>query len=76
MSDKSIAPIAAMGIDTGKHSFRVIGLDRRARSLCGRSGLAARLAGARPSEWSERSKADGFMILADAGARCKPWLRV
>src|SRR5215470_300969 len=29
MSNKSIATIATMGIDIGKHSFHVVGLDRR-----------------------------------------------
>jgi hypothetical protein len=29
MSNKSIATIATMGIDTGKNSFHVVGLDRR-----------------------------------------------
>jgi len=29
MSDKSIATIATMGIDIGKNSFHVVGLDRR-----------------------------------------------
>jgi hypothetical protein len=49
MPDKSIAPIAAMGIDTGKHSFRVIGLDRRGaitlRQMRSRGQIEARLAG-------------------------------
>ncbi len=29
MSNKSIATIATMGIDIGKNSFHVVGLDRR-----------------------------------------------
>ena len=67
MSDKSIATIAAMGIDTGKQSFPVVGLDRRGaitlRQMWPRGQVEARLAGAWPSEWSERSKADGSTIL-------------
>lgn len=44
MSNKSIASIAPMGIDIGKNSFHVVGLDRRAaRSCCDRSGHAASL---------------------------------
>ena len=34
--------IAFVGIDIGKNSFHVVGLDGAVRSCCGRSGRAAR----------------------------------
>ena len=34
--------VAAMGIDIGKNSFHVVGLDRRVRSSCAGDGRAAR----------------------------------
>jgi transposase len=48
MSNKSIATIATMGIDIGKNSFHVVGLDRRGaivlRQKWSRGQVAARLA--------------------------------
>jgi hypothetical protein len=38
---KSTPIVATMGIDIGKNSFHVVGLDQRG-ALCGRSGRAAR----------------------------------
>src|ERR1700745_1355555 len=47
MSNKSIASVATMGIDIGKNSFHVVGLDRRGaivvRQRCTRSQVGARL---------------------------------
>jgi hypothetical protein len=49
MSNKSIATIATMGIDLGKNSFHVVGLDRRGaivlRQKWSRGQIEARLAG-------------------------------
>ena len=42
MSNQSNATVATMGIDIGKNSFHVVGLDRAAQSCCGRSGHAAK----------------------------------
>jgi transposase len=48
MSEKLNPVIAVIGIDIGKNSFHVVGLDRRGaimlrqRSCCARSGLAAK----------------------------------
>jgi transposase len=39
MSEKVNAVIAVIGIDIGKNSFHVVGLDER---CCGRNGLAPR----------------------------------
>src|SRR5262249_13485015 len=48
MSNKSITTIATMGSDTGKHSFHVVGLDRRGaivlRQKWSRGQIEARLA--------------------------------
>src|SRR5215468_1834878 len=48
MSNKSIATIATMGIDIGKNSFHVVGLDRRGaivlRQKWSRSQIEVRLA--------------------------------
>jgi hypothetical protein len=48
MSDKSIATIATMGINIGKNSFHVVGLDRRGaivlRQKWSRGQIEARLA--------------------------------
>src|ERR1700682_6200163 len=39
MSNKSNSTVATMGIDIGKNSFHVVGLDQRGpQSCCGRSG--------------------------------------
>ena len=47
MSNKSIATIATMGIDIGKNSFHVVGLDRRGaivlRQKCFRGAIEATL---------------------------------
>jgi transposase len=52
MSDKSIATVATMGIDLGKNSFHVVGLDgRRAivlRQNWSRGQVEARLANIPP----------------------------
>ena len=49
MSNKSIATIATMGIDIGKNSFHVVGLDRRGaivlRQKWSRGQIEARLEG-------------------------------
>jgi hypothetical protein len=42
MSNKSNTTIATMGIDIGKNSFHVVGLDQRGAMCCGRSGHGAR----------------------------------
>jgi len=48
MSNKSIATIAMMGIDIGKNSFHVVGLDRRGaivmRQKWSRGQIEARIA--------------------------------
>jgi transposase len=48
MSDKSTPPVATMGIDIGKNSFHVVGLDRRGaivlRQKWSRGQIEARLA--------------------------------
>jgi hypothetical protein len=43
MSNKSIATIAPMGIDIGKNSFHVVGLDRRGAIVLRRRGHGASL---------------------------------
>ena len=52
MSNKSIATIATMGIDIGKNSFHVVGLDRRGaivlRQKWSRGQVEARLANMPP----------------------------
>ena len=52
MSNKSIATIATMGIDIGKNSFHVVGLDRRGaivlRQKWSRGQIEARLAAMPP----------------------------
>jgi transposase len=52
MSNKSIATIATMGIDIGKNSFHVVGLDRRGaivlRQKWSRGQIEARLANTPP----------------------------
>jgi transposase len=52
MSNKSIATVATMGIDIGKNSFHVVGLDRRGaivvRQKWSRSQIEARLAAMPP----------------------------
>ena len=52
MSNKSIATIATMGIDIGKNSFHVIGLDRRGaivlRQKWSRGQIEARIANMPP----------------------------
>ena len=52
MSNKSIATIATMGIDIGKNSFHVVGLDRRGaivlRQKWSRGQVEARLAAMPP----------------------------
>ena len=52
MSNKSIATIATMGIDIGKNSFHVVGLDRRGaivlRQRWSRGQVEARLASMPP----------------------------
>ncbi len=42
MSQKLNTAIAVIGIDIGKNSFHVVGLDDRAQSRCGRSGRVVR----------------------------------
>jgi hypothetical protein len=42
MAAKSSPAIAVIGIDIGKTSFHVVGLDEGARSSCARSGRADR----------------------------------
>jgi transposase len=42
MSSKLNTAIAVAGIDIGKNSFHVIGLDKRGASCCGTNGRAAR----------------------------------
>ena len=42
MSQKLYATVAVIGIDIGKNSFHVVGLDQVARSCCARSGRVAR----------------------------------
>jgi len=52
MSNKSIATIATMGIDIGKNSFHVVGLDRRGaivlRQKWSRGQIEVRLAAMSP----------------------------
>ena len=52
MSNKSIATIATMGIDIGKNSFHVVGLDRRGaivlRQKWSRGQVEARLGNMSP----------------------------
>jgi len=52
MSNKSIATVATMGIDIGKNSFHVVGLDRRGaivlRQKWSRGQIEARLANMPP----------------------------
>src|SRR5262245_10911060 len=52
MSNKSIATVATMGIDIGKNSFHVVGLDRRGaivlRQKWSRGQVEARLAAMPP----------------------------
>jgi transposase len=52
MSNKSIATIVTMGIDIGKNSFHVVGLDRRRaivlRQKWSRGQIEARLAATPP----------------------------
>jgi hypothetical protein len=52
MSNKSIATVATMGIDMGKNSFHVVGLDRRGaivmRQKWSRGQIEARLANIPP----------------------------
>ena len=45
MSQPVSTTIAVMGIDIGKNSFHVVGLDHAARSCCGRGGHVARWKG-------------------------------
>ena len=42
MSETHNSVIAVIGIDIGKNSFHVVGLDGRGASRCGRSGRVAR----------------------------------
>jgi transposase len=42
MSEKLNTAVAVMGIDIGKNSFHVIGLDARGAIACDKSGHAAR----------------------------------
>ena len=41
--------IAFVGIDIGKNSFHVVGLDRRGESYCAKSGRVARLRSGLPT---------------------------
>jgi transposase len=55
MSNKSIAPVATMGIDIGKNSFHVVGLDQRGAVVLRqkRCQIATEIASARvaPEVW-------------------------
>ena len=42
MSNKSTATVATMGIDIGKNSFHVVGLDERGAIVLGRGGREPR----------------------------------
>jgi len=42
MSQNLNSAVAVIGIDIGKNSFHVVGLDDRARLCCGRSGRVVR----------------------------------
>ena len=42
MSQSLYCSVAVIGIDIGKNSFHVVGLDPRGASCCARSGRAAR----------------------------------
>jgi transposase len=42
MSNQSNSTVATMGIDIGKNSFHVVGLDQRGAIVRGRSGHAAK----------------------------------
>ncbi len=42
MPKTATAEIAVIGIDIGKNSFHVVGLDKRGTIVCGRNGRAVR----------------------------------
>jgi hypothetical protein len=43
MSNGPTAIVATIGIDIGKYSFHIVGLDRRGAIVCARSGCTAKL---------------------------------
>ena len=43
MSSRKTDQVAVIGIDIGKNSLHIVGLDKRARSFCGRNGRVVRL---------------------------------
>ena len=59
MSEKLNTTVAVMGIDIGKNSFHVIGLDACARLRCDKSGRAARWK--RGSPTCRRADRDGSL---------------
>jgi hypothetical protein len=64
MSNKSIATIATMGIDIGKNSFHVVGLDRAnetARALISMMARSTTRSNQRPDTLMQDRKADRSM---------------
>src|SRR5712691_10444579 len=74
MSNKSMATIATMGIDIGKNSFHVVGLDRRGaivlRQKWSRGQIEARLAALDSSRY--RCRALGSDKRSALGRRFQP----
>ena len=85
MTNKSIATVATMGIDIGKNSFHVVGLDRRGaivlRQKWSRGQIEARLANMPPCligmeacvgahHLSRKLQAHGHGCATDAGEIC------
>ena len=85
MSNKSITTIATMGIDIGKNSFHVVGLDQRGaivlRQKCSRGQIEAlkvrKTSLQCPNDQTLFGRCEKFRRRANCGNRCaKAWFLV